>query len=231
MGTTQYLVLLSEHPEYNSKIRGGFLLGPTAFGGNASNPMVVLAEQAENIQSIFEWIGMHEFMPNYLEFKSWLAHSACTISDLHMEACRSFYAVFVGMHKQALNITMVPTYLSHTPAGSSLKQFTHFAQQFRNGGRFARFDYGHVQNLMTYGSLDPPEYRVENIWAPTAMFVGDADGFADPLDANLLAGKLQNVILNEVVDYENWSHLGYIWSLDAKPLIYDKILKLMKEMT
>lgn len=231
MGTTQYLVLLSELPEYNSKIRGGFLLGPTAFGGNASNPMVVLSEQAENIQSIFEWIGMHEFMPNYLEFKSWLAHSACTLSSSHMEVCRSFYAFFVGMHSHTVNITMVPTYMSHTPAGSSLTQFTHFAQQFRNGGKFAKFDYGHVQNLLTYGTLDPPEYSLEKVSVPTALFVGDVDGFADPKDADLLASRIQNVIINEVVAYENWSHLGFIWSLEAKTLIYDKIVDIMKKMS
>lgn len=43
MGTTQYLILLSERPEYNSKIRAGVLLGPTAFGGNATNPLVKYA--------------------------------------------------------------------------------------------------------------------------------------------------------------------------------------------
>ena len=32
MGTTQYLILLSEMPEYNDKIRAGFLLGPAVIG-------------------------------------------------------------------------------------------------------------------------------------------------------------------------------------------------------
>ena len=35
MGTTQYMVFLSEKPEYNDKIRAGFLLAPPVFMGNA----------------------------------------------------------------------------------------------------------------------------------------------------------------------------------------------------
>ena len=34
MGTTQYLIFLSERPEYNDKIQVGYLLGPTAFFEN-----------------------------------------------------------------------------------------------------------------------------------------------------------------------------------------------------
>ena len=223
--------MLSELPAYNSKIRGGFLLGPTAYGGNATNPMVVLADQAENIQSVFEWIGMHEFMPNFLETRPWVTHTTCTISEISQEACRSFYSMMTGMPNESLNITMVPTYMSFSPAGSSLTQFTHFAQQFRNGGRFARFDYGSVKNLLMYGSLEPPEYRLENVRAPTALYVGDIDGFADPKDAELLASKLQNVMVYELVEHSNWTHLGFIWHVEAKPLIYDKIVSQMKDLS
>ena len=65
MGTTQYLMMLSELPEYNSKIKAGFLLGTTAFGGNASETLVQISEQRDNIQFILETLGHYEFLPNY----------------------------------------------------------------------------------------------------------------------------------------------------------------------
>ncbi len=47
MGTTQYLVLLSERPEFNAKVRAGFLLGPVAFLQNAN----------ENAQGLIGMLG------------------------------------------------------------------------------------------------------------------------------------------------------------------------------
>ncbi len=96
MGTTQYLILLSELPEYNRKVKAGFLLGPTAFGGNATNPLIRLADQAELIQSVFQLIGMDEFMPNFLEIKSKLAHKICKQSFLHSLMCRNLWALIVN---------------------------------------------------------------------------------------------------------------------------------------
>jgi lysosomal acid lipase/cholesteryl ester hydrolase len=70
MGTTQYLILLSERPEYNEKIRAGILLGPTAFGGHAKNPMIVASPYAELIGTFITKLGFQEFMPNFLEIKT-----------------------------------------------------------------------------------------------------------------------------------------------------------------
>ena len=51
MGTTQYLLLLSEMPAYNAKVRAGFLMGPTAFAGNMTlEPVLRLADHAEAIK-------------------------------------------------------------------------------------------------------------------------------------------------------------------------------------
>lgn len=50
MGTTQYLVLLSQRPEYNNKIRAGFLMGPAAYMKEISSPIVDLAPIAWDLQ-------------------------------------------------------------------------------------------------------------------------------------------------------------------------------------
>ena len=41
MGTTQYLIFLSERPEYNDKIQVGYLLGPTAFFENTGTSVLL----------------------------------------------------------------------------------------------------------------------------------------------------------------------------------------------
>jgi pimeloyl-ACP methyl ester carboxylesterase len=42
MGTTMFYVLCSERPEYNSKIRAMFSLGPAAFLSNLKSPLIQL---------------------------------------------------------------------------------------------------------------------------------------------------------------------------------------------
>ena len=46
--------------EYNRRFRSGLLMGPTAFGGNATNPFKVLAPYGDSISYAFELLGVHE---------------------------------------------------------------------------------------------------------------------------------------------------------------------------
>ena len=56
-GTTQYFVLLSELPEYNDKIRAGFLMAPPVFMGNSPSPLFRLAPEAELLETLLHLLG------------------------------------------------------------------------------------------------------------------------------------------------------------------------------
>jgi len=60
MGTTQYLMLLSEMPEYNRRFRSGLMWGSMAFLGNSSNSLVPIAPYAESLSYVYELMGIHE---------------------------------------------------------------------------------------------------------------------------------------------------------------------------
>lgn len=230
MGTTQYLILLSEMPEYNAKIKAGFLLGPSALVGNATNPLVNLADQAELLQSVFQLLGMDEFMPNFLEVKSNLAHKICRSSYLHSLMCRNLWALIVNSDPSHINPEAVPTYLSQLPAGASTTTFVHYAQLFRSGGKFQKFDYGALKNIVVYGSSIPPEYDLSQVQAPTMLYVGDADGFAGPQDTQLLAESLPNLIGHEIVPRKGWSHLDFVTAANAGDLVYKDIINRMNSL-
>ena len=223
MGTTQYLILLSEKPEYNEKIRAGILLGPTAFGGHATNPMVVASPYAEMIGTFITKLGFQEFMPNFLEIKSWLSHSICTASPLQLKMCRDFFAITVGMETNSMNASMTPIYMSHMPAGTNINTMVQMGQMFRNGDHFYKYDHGILGNMRVYGSYEPDEYDVSKVSAPTALIGGPSDGFADPRDLDVLAEKLPNVLYNKQVESNEFGHLHFILGKDAKSLVYDKV--------
>ncbi len=52
MGTTQILMLLAERPEFNARFRSAHLMGPVANAGNATNPLIAIADAAEAIQVV-----------------------------------------------------------------------------------------------------------------------------------------------------------------------------------
>ena len=134
-------------PEYNRRFRSGLLMGPTAFGGNATNPFKVLAPYGDSISYAFELLGVHEVLPNFEEFRRYLAHTTCHLSNLHSAACKNVYALFLGVPPAKVNLTMAPTYMGHSPSGGSITQFKHYAQIAANGGKFRKLDLGAVANL------------------------------------------------------------------------------------
>ena len=66
MGTTRYFAMLSERPEYNNKIKAGFLMGPASSMTNADSPIFDFAEQAEDLQELLHHLGKDEFFFNKL---------------------------------------------------------------------------------------------------------------------------------------------------------------------
>ena len=224
MGTTQYLILLSERPEYNEKIKAGILLGPTAFGGHATNPMIVASPYAELIGTFITKLGFEEFMPNFLEIKTWLAHSVCKASQLQLKMCRDFFALSIGMEPKSMNASMAPLYMSHMPAGTNIKTMVQMGQIFRNGDHFYKYDHGLIGNMRRYGSYQPDEYDIRKVSAPTALIGGPADGFSDPKDNEILAKKLPNVLYNKQVKLDSFGHLDFILGVEAKSLVYDYVL-------
>ena len=92
-----------------------------------------------------------------------------------------------------IDVNAVPTYFSQLPAGASTTTFVHYAQLFRHG-KFAKFDYGVLKNLVVYGSAFPPNYPLYLVTTPTMLYVEDGDWFASPTDTQWLAQELPYVM-------------------------------------
>ncbi|XP_049938815.1 lipase 3-like [Schistocerca serialis cubense] len=123
--------------------------------------------------------------------------------------------------------TMLPVYLAHTPAGASVRQLDHYAQEIRNGGHFRQFDFGPTANRERYGSRVPPDYRLSATTAPVALYYGNNDCLARDQDVKKAYKELKNPIGLFRVDMDEWSHLDFIWGIHAKELVYEKIFEQM----
>lgn len=76
---------------------------------------------------------------------------------------------------------IMPTVLSHIPAGSSTKAVLHYGQEIKFEGRFQQYDYGIEGNLRQYGRDTPPPYDLTSIEVPIYLMYSENDFFASPI--------------------------------------------------
>uniref|UniRef100_A0A6P4E010 Lipase 1-like n=1 Tax=Drosophila rhopaloa TaxID=1041015 RepID=A0A6P4E010_DRORH len=93
--------------------------------------------------------------------------------------------------------------------------------------KFQLFDYG-LWNLLYYGSLRPPSYKLENVRTKVALYYGNNDWLAPPEDVELLYQRLPYVVDKYVVPNKDFNHLDLIWGIDAKTLLWDRMIQVMK---
>lgn len=82
-------------------------------------------------------------------------------------------SVFVIANLQSLFPAIAPT----IGGDVALKVLVHY-DQLHKTGRFGYFDYGKSGNLAEYGQESPPDYNIQNIKAPVAVFFATKDYLA-----------------------------------------------------
>jgi hypothetical protein len=93
------------------------------------------------------------------------------------DVCSNLLFAFCGKNPVVghnLNMSRLNVYISHAPAGTSVKNVVHWGQMIRRP-RFGFYDYGPLGNLVKYGQLSAPDYPLEKIKTPFAFFTGVND--------------------------------------------------------
>nr|XP_037283582.1 lysosomal acid lipase/cholesteryl ester hydrolase-like [Rhipicephalus microplus] len=224
-GTLVLFGLLSERPEYNKKIQLFNAMGPVTNVTFMTSPVRLLAPFAKDAGVLFKLFGDYDFLPNNW-FMRFLAKTMCKYHVLR-EVCEGVIFLIVGTDMHEFNVTRLPVFISHTPAGTSVKNMIHFAQLVREK-RFQKFDYGSSKNMAIYGQRTPPVYNVSGVKLPVGLFWSLNDWFADPTDVSILTEKLPNIVLNYQVPDPQFTHLDFIVGMHAKDIVYSAMMKLME---
>ncbi|CAJ2630516.1 unnamed protein product [Trifolium pratense] len=97
-------------------------------------------------------------------------------------------------------------------------------------GTFSKYDYGKLKNLIEYGNFKPPKFDLSRIpkSLPLWMAYGGNDALADITDFQHTLKELPST--PEVVYLENYGHVDFILSLQAKQDLYDPIISFFKSM-
>ncbi|XP_078079693.1 gastric triacylglycerol lipase isoform X2 [Mustelus asterias] len=222
-GTTLGFIAFSTMPELAKKIKVFFGLAPVATVKYSVSPLAKLGQLPEFlIKGLF---GNKEFLPQDSEI-TWLATHVCN-RFLIEELCGNIFFVISGFNEKNLNMSRIPVYSAHCPAGTSVQNILHWSQAVK-GGHLQAFDWGSYKtNMAHYNQTKPPLYYVKSMPVPTALWSGGNDWLADPHDVDMLLKQMPNVIYHNRIP--DWEHLDFIWGMDAPQRMYYDIIGLMRK--
>ena len=125
-----------------------------------------------------------------------------------------------------INMNKLFSEFLYVPAGTSSKNIRHWMQMY-NTKRLARYDYGEKKNLEIYGTKKPPIYDLSifrNYTIKSFLYTSDSDPFSNVEDLNHLTKYLNEKYVT-IRRLNNYNHLDFLWSDDAKEDIYNQVLK------
>ncbi|CAL7949363.1 unnamed protein product [Xylocopa violacea] len=224
-GTTQFLVMMSQKPRYNTKIKLMIGLAPAAFTGNIRGPVTKLAK----LTYFGVWVGETFGYPELRLRSAWekfVSNILC--QDITQLLCNNILFLITGFNQSNLSAADLSMIRNHIPAGASWKQIVHFGQGYIHPGHFRQFDYGNkMKNYYAYNSSEPPDYKLNKIITPIALFSSNTDLLVTETDFDLLKSKLDNVVFHEAISTKYFSHYDFIWGESSVSIVFEPILKLL----
>ncbi|KAI5638646.1 alpha/beta hydrolase fold domain-containing protein [Phthorimaea operculella] len=226
-GVTTVLATLAERPEYNSKVSVVVSLSAISWFGNTISPFMRLISLASPVLDVSrKLLGTNQFIPEN-PLTSALRDVLCGNVASANTLCESALSLIGGLNYDQYNCSNLPVQINHIPSPTSTKQAVHFGQLV-SSKRFQYFDYG-VKNLLVYGSLIPPEYKVEDITTPFVVLWGDGDWLATYADVSILCQRVKNCELLRV-NYKCFNHFDFIFGKDVNTLIMPTIFDVFSQV-
>ncbi|XP_025706602.1 lysosomal acid lipase/cholesteryl ester hydrolase isoform X2 [Callorhinus ursinus] len=145
-GTTIGFIAFSRIPELARKVKMFFALAPVASVSFSTSPLCKLGGFPDFL--LKDMFGVKEFFPQSTVLK-WLSEHVCSHVILK-ELCGNAFFILCGFNERNLNMSRVPVYVAHSPAGTSVQNIVHWGQ-FIKFQKFQAFDWGsHARNYFHY---------------------------------------------------------------------------------
>jgi pimeloyl-ACP methyl ester carboxylesterase len=222
-GTEIAFARFNQDDEITRRVNSVVALAPIAYLGHVETIFQVFAKFPNILRVVLNLIGHGEFLPS-TKFTMWLAELFCT-QTLVTPLCSNFIFYLAGFDVENFNQSRLSVYMSHLPAGTSVRNLLHYTQAV-NSDKFMRYDFGQSENVVRYGQANPPEYSVSNLSLPVALLSGGHDTLSAPEDVQRLAPLFPNLRFTKSIDYYN--HLDFVWGNDADGVIYRDVVDFLK---
>ncbi|XP_030383202.1 lipase 1-like [Scaptodrosophila lebanonensis] len=203
-GTTVFFVMASSLPAYNDNVHLMNALAPAVFVQHTKTPLLDMGLSMKNV--FLTDNGPSEIMP-----RSEMGLDFCFMSSYWLKFCMRFTRLLFGGNGKSHNKTMYPVMFGHCPAGCSTLQVNHFLQMVRSG-RFRPYNFYLKRNQRIYGTSKPPDYQLQRVTAPIALYFTKDDFLTVPEDVQRLAKQLPKVVVNHLYENPEWNHVDMVWA-------------------
>ncbi|KAF2352725.1 AB-hydrolase lipase domain [Trinorchestia longiramus] len=119
--------------------------------------------------------------------------------------------------------------LASATSGVSVRSVAHLAQQpFAPG--IQMYDYGsEAANRVRYGSLVPPLYNLSDVTAPVVICTAPNDSLMSEEDLQRMMRDLPDLVTRIVPFQRDFGHFDLLFAKNAKELIYNQLIEIMKQ--
>ncbi|XP_015783042.1 gastric triacylglycerol lipase [Tetranychus urticae] len=223
-GAMQLFGLLSEKPEYSAKVKPFISLAPVTHMAHITSPVRLIAK-VPFLQKIAKLLGGELRLPTTLI--DLFADKICE-EKLVKEMCASIFYLFGG-HSEQFNTTRLPVYIAQGFWASSWWNLVHYGQAINND-RFAKFDFGWIENYQRYGSLKPAEYKMSAINSQDIFILSAVnDPLANRQDMETLRKSLQVPFIELTIDDPNFTHLDFMWAENVYQKAYKPVTEFLRK--
>lgn len=143
--------------------------------------------------------------------------------------CDKLLALLLGDTGRIYFDDIKNTLFLYEPGGTSKQNMKHWLQIY-DAKKLQKYDYGMIENLIKYGSINPPAYNLRNLneyKIPSIITLSNADLLADPNDVKEFIANIKDQSVIDLWSLDNWSHVDYIWADDAYDELYPKIVEFL----
>ncbi|VDM19956.1 unnamed protein product, partial [Wuchereria bancrofti] len=225
-GTLTMFAKLSIDQLFAQKIRKFFALGPIGTLTYINGLVRVAGEKfLRPLKMLVKITG--KFMPNESIFQK-ISKSTCSLKSI-VEHCENLMFQMTGPATIQMNVSRIPIYMSHLPAGTSMANVLHWAQMV-NSHKTQMYDYGSEnKNMKHYNMKTPPLYNLSLVNAPVYLYWSEKDWLADKRDIqDSLVAKIPSKYLIQNNELQDFNHFDFIWGIHAADKIYKPIIEIIR---
>lgn len=223
-GTMMALAAMSDSETgVSDMVKAAVLLAPIAYMQHMKSQLLSVSVDLM-LDKIIGIFGTREFNLNN-EVGEKLLDLACAEPNVF---CNDLLRAYTGPDC-CFNNSRALYYLQWEPQSTSTKNLQHLAQMIRSG-KFEKFDYGWLGNIVHYRQGTPPQYDLAGIPSSTNMFLvsGGQDALADSSDVQRLQGELTCQVQSLVLP--SYGHADFVVGTQAYVDVYNPVIQYFQSL-